>query len=190
MFSITSRAEADRVLSCIALGFSADPVVRWFYPEPASFLQHFPRVTDLFGGGAFDHSGAYRNNDFTAAALWLPPGVHPDEQGLTSQFERTVAADKLDRLFSLFEQMDQYHPNEPCWHLAFIAVDPALQGRGLGAALLEQGLKQCDEDGIPAYLESTNPTNLSLYGRHGFEQIGLIEAEGAPQLFPMVRPPR
>ena len=189
-FGISSRAEMDSVLSCLALAFSADPVVRWVYPEPAAFLAHFPRVADLFGGGAFDHAAAYRNDDFTAVALWLPPGVHPDEERLIPHFEKTVAAEKLDRLFSLFDQMARYHPEGPCRHLTFIAVDPARQGKGLGAALLEEGLRQCDRDGIPAYLESTNPANLSLYRRHGFEQIGLIEAEGAPSLFPMLRPVR
>lgn len=189
LVSISNRAEADRVLSCLALGFAADPVMRWLYPEPTSFLADFPRVADLFGGRAFEHSAAYRNDDFTAAALWLPPGVHPDEEGLVACFEKTVATDKLDRLFSLFEQMARYHPDEPCRHLAFIAVDPARQGKGLGAALLEEGLRHCDRDGIPAYLESTNPANLSLYRRYGFEQIGLIEADSAPSLFPMLRPP-
>jgi ribosomal protein S18 acetylase RimI-like enzyme len=102
----------------------------------------------------------------------------------------TVAEEKLGRVFSLFEQTDRYQPKEPCWHLVVIAVDPSQQGKGIGAALLDRGLQQCDRDDIPAYLESTNPANLSLYMRHGFEQIGLIETEGAPQLFPMVRTPR
>lgn len=189
MFSISNRSEAGRVLSSITLAFTADPVVRWFYPEPHSFLSHFPLVADLFGGRAFEHGVAFRNDDFTAAALWLPPGVHPDDEGLVSCFEKTVAPDKLDRLFSLFEQMGRYHPDEPCWHLTFIAVDPTRQCRGLGSALLKESLRQCDRDGKPAYLESTNSANLSLYRRHGFEQIGLIEAEGAPQLYPMVRLP-
>jgi ribosomal protein S18 acetylase RimI-like enzyme len=189
MFNVSNRSEADQVLSGLTLGFAADPVVRWLYPEPDAYLAHFPRVADLFGGRAFEHGAAYRNGDFTATALWLPPGVHPDEEGLVACFEKTVAANKHDRLFSLFEQMGQYHPEDACWHLAFIAVDPARQGKGIGSALLQESLKQCDGDGVPAYLESTNPANLSLYRRHGFEQIGLIEAEGAPPLFPMLRPP-
>ena len=86
-------------------------------------------------------------------------GQHPDEERLIPWFEKTVAADKFDRLFSLFEQMVRYHPDEPCWHLTFIAVDPARQGKGLGAALLQEGMRQCDRDGIPAYLKSTNPAN-------------------------------
>jgi ribosomal protein S18 acetylase RimI-like enzyme len=190
LFRISSRAEADRVLSCVTLGFAADPVARWLYPEPASFLAHFPRVLELFAGRAFEHSAAYRNDDFTAAALWLPPGVHSEEEALSSWFAITVAEEKLARVFSLFEQMDRYQPKEPCWHLADIAVDPSQRGKGLGAALLDKGLQQCDRDGIPAYLESTNPANVSLYKRHGFEQIGLIETDGAPQLVPMVRAAR
>lgn len=190
MFSIASRSEADQVLSGLTLGFAADPFVRWFYPEPVAFLAHFPRVADLYGGRAFEQAAGYRNEDFTATALWLPPGIHPDEDGLVAWLEETVAADKRDRLFSILEQMGRYHPDEPCWHLAFIAVDPVLQRKGLGSALLEESLRQCDRDGFPAYLESTNPANLSLYRRHGFEQIGLIEAEDAPPLFPMLRPPR
>ena len=190
MFSISNRSEAGQVLSGLTLGFAADPFVRWLFPEPDAFLANFPRVIDLFGGRAFEHGTAYRNENFTAAALWLPPGVHPDEEGLVTCFKETVAAEKLDGLLAVFEQMGRYHPNDPCWHLAFIAVDPARQGKGLGSALLEESLQQCERDGRPAYLESTNPANLSLYGRHGFEQIGLIEAEGAPPLFPMFRPTR
>jgi len=41
-----------------------------------------------------------------------------------------------------------------------------------------------------AYLESTNPANLSLYQRHGFEFIGNIQAGTSPPLFPMIREPR
>ena len=69
------------------------------------------------------------------------------------------------------------------------AADPAHLGKGLGTALLAACLKKCDDDGRPAYLESTNAANLSLYRRFGFEQIGLIEADHAPPQFPMFRRP-
>lgn len=188
MFTNANRLEATQVLSSLALGFSADPFVRWLYPEPKSFLENFPRVMDHFGGRAFENGSAYRNGDFSAAALWLPPDVHPDEESLVACFEQTVAPEKHEALFSTFEKMDDFHPKEPCWHLAFIAVDPILRGKGQGSALLEKCLMDCDRDGRPAYLESTNPANLSLYKRHGFEEIGLIEVANAPPLFPMFRP--
>lgn len=190
MFKIADDTQADRVLRGLMLGFSADPFMRWLYPQPEAFLTHFPRVMGYFGGRAFQNQSAYHNDDCSAAALWLPPGVHPDEENLIDCFQKTVGADKLDALFATFEQMDQFHPEDPCWHLAFIAVDPGRQGKGLGGALLATCLEACDADGRPAYLESTNAANLSLYQRFGFEQIGTIQADGAPPLFPMLRTPR
>ena len=37
-----------------------------------------------------------------------------------------------------------------------------------------------DESGKPAYLESSNPRNISLYQRHGFEVLGEIRSGAAP----------
>ena len=86
--------------------------------------------------------------------------------------------------------MDDFHPDEPCWHLAFISVDPAQQNKGLGSALLEHTLRVIDQEKKLAYLESTNEANLTLYQRHGFELEGNIQAGNSLSLFPMIREPR
>ena len=41
-----------------------------------------------------------------------------------------------------------------------------------------------------AYLESSNPKNVPLYERHGFEVAGVIEAADYPPIIPMMRSPR
>lgn len=69
-------------------------------------------------------------------------------------------------------------------------VDAAQQGRGLGAQLMDGALARCDEEGLIAYLESSNPANISLYQRHGFDVIGEIEIENGPIVTPMLRPGR
>ena len=120
----------------------------------------------------------------------MPPHVHPDEEGLTKIFQDSLDGAQLDEIFSIFEQMDSFHPDEPCWHLAFIAVDPAQQNKGYGSALMEHALEPVDSDKKLAYLESTNEANLSLYQRHGFELIGNIQAGNSPSMFPMIREPR
>jgi hypothetical protein len=38
--------------------------------------------------------------------------------------------------------------------------------------------------------ESTNPRNVPLYERHGFERLGTIQSGSSPPLFPMLRRPR
>ena len=57
-----------------------------------------------------------------------------------------------------------------------MGVDPSQQGKGFGSALLHHALIQCDCDSKLAYLESSNPKNIPLYQRHGFELLGTIQA--------------
>ena len=45
-------------------------------------------------------------------------------------------------------------------------------------------------DHMPAYLESSNPRNMSFYRRHGFEPLGAIQVGSSPTLVPMLRRPR
>jgi ribosomal protein S18 acetylase RimI-like enzyme len=90
----------------------------------------------------------------------------------------------------MLEQMGDAHPEAPHWHLAFVGVDPAHQGRGLGSALLRHTLARVDAERLHAYLESSNPANVPLYRRHGFEVIREIRVAGSPAVIPMVRRPR
>jgi ribosomal protein S18 acetylase RimI-like enzyme len=190
MVKISTDVESSQVIDSIVLGFSADPILRWLYPEPQKYLTNFPTLVQLFGGRAFRHNSAYHIPNYAGAALWLPPSVHPDEEGLTKLFQDSLYGTQLEEMFSLFEQMDNFHPDEPCWHLAFIAVDPAQQNKGYGSALMEHTLEAVDHDKKLAYLESTNEANLTLYQRHGFELVGNIQAGNSPSMFPMIREPK
>lgn len=91
---------------------------------------------------------------------------------------------------SIIEQMEKFHPTEPHWYLPMIGVDPAHQGAGTGAALMTEALRNVDSSGLIAYLESSNPRNIPLYQRHGFEVIGEIQSGSSPVLRPMLRKTR
>jgi ribosomal protein S18 acetylase RimI-like enzyme len=84
----------------------------------------------------------------------------------------------------------RYHPSEPHWYLPLIGVDPSQQGKGYGSALLTHALMPCNRDHTCAYLESSNPKNIPLYERHGFEVLGTIQVGTSPPIFPMLRKPR
>jgi ribosomal protein S18 acetylase RimI-like enzyme len=62
-----------------------------------------------------------------------------------------------------------HYPSEPHYYLQFIGCRDSDQRQGIGSALLEEGLKICDEHSMPAYLECSNNLNVPLYQRHGFE---------------------
>jgi ribosomal protein S18 acetylase RimI-like enzyme len=124
------------------------------------------------------------------AALWLPPGVAPDGERLVALINEHAPASIRPDTESVFEQMDRFHPKEPHWYLPLIGVDPASQSRGYGSALLAHALARSDRDCVAAYLESSNPRNVSLYQRHGFEILGEIQAGSSPRVVPMLRKPR
>lgn len=191
--SVKTAAAATRrrqIVDVITLAFSTDPVARWTYPASQQYLEYFPNFIRLFAGKAFETGSAYYVDNFAAAALWLPPGAEPDETGLISLFETTVAPEIQKDLFEMFEQMGEFHPREPHWYLPMIGTDPTQQGKGYGSILLAHALRACDRDRLPAYLESSNPKNIPLYERFGFETLGTIQAGSSPPMFPMRREPR
>ncbi len=186
----TTQADEVRAIDTIVLAFATDPVARWCWPDPHQYLTFMPSFTRAFGGGAFSNSSAHCTEDCAGAALWLPPNVHPDEEAIGEVLERTVSASIRRDLLAAFEQMAGYHPTEPHWYLPAIGVDPAYQGKGYGGALLKYALQQCDHEHSPAYLESSNPRNIPLYKRHGFEVLGTIQVGASPRIVPMSRAAR
>ena len=181
--------DADRVLGVLTLAFATDPPNRWMYPEPDQYLRYFPAFVRALGGASLTSRTAFVNEDFSAAALWLAPGVSSDEQTLMNLIDESVAPERRADLAAVIEAMVHHHPEEPHWYLPFIGVDPARQGNGSGSALLRSVIAKCDAACLPAYLESTSPRSQLLYERHGFKVVGEIRAGNCPPIVPMLRRP-
>jgi GNAT superfamily N-acetyltransferase len=186
---IARASEAERVIDALVLAFSADPVTRYAFPEPTQHRVGFGAFALAFGGAALDRGTAFVTEGYRAAALWLAPGVEPDLDGVLGAFG-SVPPERLATMHEIMEQMGNAHPAEPHWYLPLTGVDPAVQNQGLGSALLAHALAEVDRERLPAYLESTNPANVPLYQRHGFEVLGTIQIADAPPVFPMLRRPR
>jgi ribosomal protein S18 acetylase RimI-like enzyme len=199
---VAGAAGAARAVAVVALAFGADPPTRWLYPDPQQYLLHATDFVRAFAGRAFaagtadvvaderPEAGADDEGDVAGAALWLPPGEHPDGDAVLALVEASVPAHLRPAAYAVFEQMDAHHPAAPHWYLPMIGVDPGRQGRGYGSALLRHALSRCDRQGLPAYLEATSAGSAALYRRHGFEAVGRIEAGGIPPIVPMLRRPR
>jgi GNAT superfamily N-acetyltransferase len=180
-------ADRQRAVATVALAFATDPMMRWSFPDAERYIAVVPRFIDAFGGHAVLHGGADQVGGFAAVALWLPPCVAPDGEAMGAIIEENMPPARMQDGAALVEQMNRFHPHEPHWYLPLIGTDPVHQGKGLGSALLRHALARCDRDGLPAYLESSNPANVPLYQRHGFELIGEIQAGSSPTLYPMLR---
>jgi ribosomal protein S18 acetylase RimI-like enzyme len=180
-------SDETAAINTVMLAFAADPMARWCWPDSHEYVKQMPPFTHAFAREGFARNGAFYTQGYVGAALWLPPGTSPDEETMGAIFERSVSSAIRGEVLAVMEQMAGYHPEEPHWYLPLIGVDPAHQGRGHGNALMRHALKLCDREHAPAYLESTNPRNISLYKRHGFEPLATIQIGSSPPVVPMLR---
>src|ERR671913_13907 len=77
-----SEQEQQAVIDVITLAFSTDPMARWAYPNPQTYLAIMPETVKAFGGNGFAHGTVHLVDGGSAAAMWLPPGVLPDSERL------------------------------------------------------------------------------------------------------------
>ncbi len=169
--------------------FKDDPLTQWLYPDGGETCRPWFRVA-LRAGLKRGHT--YRSADGTGAAIWAPPGVgnldrHEGGELMQAMAEHYGEAGSA-RLAAAAEATGAAHPPTPHFYLFIIGVSG--RSRGVGAELLAPVLRICDEQGWPAYLESSNPLNESFYHRHGFSGLYEIVPEGGPPLLGMWREPQ
>ncbi len=102
-----------------------------------------------------------------------------------------VLGGRASASFRLLADVERARPTQEHWYLATLGTDPPVQGRGVGSALLRSMLKVVDDEGMPAYVESSKRQNVPFYMRHGFEVTGVVRSvDGVVSLWPMWRSPR
>jgi GNAT superfamily N-acetyltransferase len=192
---VAEREDAAQTAQTLARAFYDDPVFRWMLPAEGSRYRRLRRffVTELrresLRHGAVEM--ACVDGRVAGAAVWFPPGT----------WSRGTEASALPGYLRAFGRrlvtVSRYQPvavtahpcEQPHWYLAFIGVDPVQQGNGVGAALLRSRLRRCDQEGLPAYLESSKLENVPLYQHFGFHVTGTLGLpEGAPIVNTMWRP--
>jgi GNAT superfamily N-acetyltransferase len=119
-------------------------------------------------------------------AVWVSPeqraawDLHPWEQPQIL----AVAEDGGRRYKAFWEWVATHDPLEPSWQLDTIAVEPELQGRGIGRALTEAGLARVRADGTSAFLSTGTRANVAIYGRCGFRIYHEADApDGGPRVW-------
>ncbi len=186
----------ESLATTIALAFADDPIWQWLFgtettltleqglPLSRYFVSQMTAPNELHG---------FRHHE--AVALWTAPGnedapssVLNDELALAA-FGPGTEID-IDKGPAITAVMHEARPAEPHWYLGIIAVAPGRHGQGFGGRLLQTMHDRCDRLGLPAYLESSNPRNHSLYLRHGYLEQGEISAAGSPPLMCFLRQPR
>lgn len=190
-------ADLEPGAAALASAFANDPVFNWLIADEVEAKNTFifkGRLAAEFAKSSHIVDVAAPDGEVRAAAIWYDvddwksedPPLRAALPGLWKIF-----GFRLLRAMRLGPMMKAAHPTEPHRYLGFIGVHQDHKGTGLGGALLTSMTNECDELGLPAYLESSNPVNDALYHRFGFEGRGHVPLpKGAPPVTAMWRDPR
>lgn len=194
------RRERRDARAIAASVFSDDELFAFLFPDPvrrrrgvgllhAGLLAAAPPVAMLSSGAEAGH--------LVGLSMWVPPGRYPYPRGfelrtgLQSLRLAATASMAIVPGAAYMANVVAAHLRSPHWYLQLVMVDPANQGRGLGAALLAPGLTRADAAGLPCYLETQRHDNLAYYARFGFEVSATFGGtDGLPRMWAMTRPPR
>lgn len=179
--------DAAQVAALIATAFSELRAVRYLVPEPGERHEIMTANFRILVDHAVEHGRIDLIDDAPAVAVWFPrTGPVPEPPDYERRLAE-VAGDRIERFRILDALFEKHHPGEPHHHLAFLAVHPDHQGRGLGTALLRHH-HHAGLAGTPAYLEASSPRSRDLYARHGYRQREPFALPDGTLFWPMWRP--
>lgn len=195
---IASPGDIEEAAEVLADAFFDDPIQAWLLPDAE---RRTARLRRVFGAELRHHLVGLRS---TALALesdrgriasvagWTPPSLwRPGIRAMSAigLAYISVLGPRALRGLRFLHRIDRAHPTEPHWYLAVLGTAPVHQGRGHASAALRQVLDRCDNDLVPAYLESSKESNVPFYERHGFQVTERIEVPGVPPVWLMWRDP-
>jgi len=193
---VATQEDLPAVAETMARAFFDDPVWAWAFPDPGRRLEQHRSLWRLMIDSALEDGGVWLTDGAAACSSWIAPG-RPE---LRPEYEELVEPLLLDllgpagaaRVLETFERFDAAHPHdEQHYYLSLLATDPEHSGRGEGMGLLAENLARIDGEGMPAFLESSNPANDHRYERLGFVKCGKFELAGeGPEVTQMWRDPR
>jgi ribosomal protein S18 acetylase RimI-like enzyme len=194
----TSAVRCDATNAAIAVdllvaAFGEDPAWSWIVPDPELRPAALRTLWQAFADNALRYTTLWINDTASAAAVWIPP----DGEEMTADQEADVTVQLTDLLgagaphaFAAMAEFDDAHPHhEPHFSLSLLGTDPRQRGHGHGLQLLADTLVDVDAARMAAYLEASNPANVALYERYGFERFGAFQLPAhGPTVTTMWRP--
>jgi ribosomal protein S18 acetylase RimI-like enzyme len=128
-------------------------------------------------------AGIVDGGSVRTAAILHRPGTYPlpllTEVGLLLRVVRRIGPRGLSRFIHWSLRSVRRHPATSHYYLETLGVEPTMQGRGLGSAMLQNIAAQLDAAGTECVLETANDRNVALYRRFGFEVVSEERILGA-----------
>lgn len=187
--------DLEAAASVLGRAFADYPWTRWTVdPE-----DHLRRVTELQRLALLSFGLPYGsvwvvavNGEIRSVAVWMDSEVvvPPDVQEETRHRAGELEGCRRDYSLAADREVADWRPPGRHLYLAVVGTDPQMQRKGLAQQVLSPGLDFADEQGVPAFVETSSEANVALYSRLGFGVVDhRIIRDGGPDVWAMLRRP-
>ena len=180
-----SKEDQSTAVNVLLLAFSSDPFQRYLMPDPKIYLENSTIWFSNAVSQSISIEALLGTEDYSGVAVWFPPEHAVQFEAL----EETYKDFPISIRKNIFKYFGEFEKNKPkdTWYLEYLGVDPMKHSLGLGSLILNNSLSKIDALRQSAYLESSNPRNMSLYERHGFETVNKFQFGDGPPIHTMFR---
>ena len=165
--------EGGRVL---ARAFQQDPLSRYVIPDDDERTRVLPLYFRTIIRSGLLIGKVWTTPRIEGVAVWWSvysnlTGEKMREAGFgqNTSLMGDEALQRLRRVSSHEWQVHERTIQADHWYLLQLGVEPSLQGRGIGGALIAPMLKRADGENVACFVETEQPRNVPFYRRHGFE---------------------
>jgi GNAT superfamily N-acetyltransferase len=191
---VASAQDSAEVVEILVSAFYDDPTWSWAFPDPSRRADQHRRWWGLYVDGAIRFPWVWLTRGHTATSVWIPPNeteLSQEQEAAVEPLLVEMLGPGASRVLQAVEMIDLAHPRGvPHFYLSLLATSTGHRGHAYGLRLMAENLRQIDDAGMPAYLEASNPANLPLYMRCGFEVLGSFTVPQGPEVFTMWRDPQ
>ena len=183
-----SEEEQSIAVNILLLAFSSHPFQRYLMSDPTIYFKNSTIWFNNAVSQSISIEALLGTEDHSGVAVWFPPEHVVQFEALEETYKDFPISIQKD-IFLYFGEFEANKPKDS-WYLEYLGVDPKSHSLGLGSLILKNSLSKIDALHQPAYLESSNPRNMSLYERHGFEIVNKFQFGDGPPIHTMFRAAR
>ena len=172
------REAQGRAATTLERAFMPDPMFKWILPNPEKRSQALHRLIRVPLEYGLRYGRVTQSDGGKAIAIWIPPERPMSMPGMVRSgflaLPFRIGFGPFFKFMGANQRMEKIHKKympEPHLYLLIVGVDPELQGKGRGSALVAEGLALADEANAPCYLDTSEERNLAFYERLGFKVV-------------------
>ena len=178
--TVALPSDLHEAVLCLTAAFAQDPITEFVLQTDKGYPDRLRQFFSLLMRARIELQMPVlvaRDASGIQGAVMGYATLHPAwPKDIGEEWERFEKATSglQERLLAYEEIAEKFKPSAPHYYLGAIGVDPAAQGRGIGASLLKSFCERSagDQSSCGVYLETAQESNLAFYASAGFVETG------------------